>query len=350
VLAALSGGGDSLALLLLLRRFLDRHAPGLHLLAVTVDHGLRPDSAAEAAAAGELAVQLGVSHQILRWEGEKPRTGLMAGAREARFRLLAKAAQAQGARLVFTGHTADDQAETVAMRAARADQGPGLSGMAPLALLDARIWIARPLLGVRGAALRALLARENLSWIEDPSNENPFFERVRVRQGLSEVEKLAWLDRAEQAGFSRAALGRQAAGLIAAHAARPEPGLVRLDPGFLDAQEGEAALWAFRLLLACVGGRTHPPDALRAEKLLARLRAGPARASLGGAVVGSARDAVLLRPERRGGREAARAMSPAPFAHLLPLFDVALARALGKLFGAPNIPAPPCRGPLWPDA
>lgn len=297
-----------------------------------------------------MARRLGVPCRILRWEGEKPRTGLMAGAREARLRLLAKAAEAAGARLVFTGHTADDQAETVAMRAARSGEGLGLAGMAAMALLDGRFWIARPLLEIRRTALRALLVRENLSWIEDPSNQNLSFERVRVRGALSEAETGAWLDRAERAGISRAALGREAAGLIAAHARRTEPGQVRLDPGFLHARDEAAALWAFRLALACVGGRAHPPDAARAKELLARLRAGPARASLGGAVAERKGEAVLLRPERRAGGETACAMSPAPFSHLLPLFDRAPAEALAELFGGPKIPAPPCRRPLWPDA
>ena len=143
---AVSGGGDSLALLLLARAAL----PG-RVKAATVDHGLRPDSAAEARRAGEFCAALGIPHTIRRWEGEKPVAGLQAAAREARYRLLAEAADDADCSLVMTGHTLDDQAETVAMRRERG-AGRGLSGIAPATLHDKRIWFVRPLIGQRRAA------------------------------------------------------------------------------------------------------------------------------------------------------------------------------------------------------
>ncbi|MFH1793394.1 MAG: tRNA lysidine(34) synthetase TilS [Pseudomonadota bacterium] len=121
VLVAVSGGGDSIALLSLLAR----HLPPSRLAAVTIDHALRPGSAAEAEGVGRFCRDLGVRHSISTWEGPKPARGLSAAARDARYRLLTKAARDLGATMLFAGHTEDDQAETVTMRMARGE-GRGL--------------------------------------------------------------------------------------------------------------------------------------------------------------------------------------------------------------------------------
>ena len=109
VIVAVSGGSDSTALLTGARCWLSRHFPHKNIVAVTVDHGLRTEAAAEAVKVSELCGRLGIEHRTMRWQGEKPETGIAAAAREARYRLLAEAAEESRTDLVLTGHTADDQ-------------------------------------------------------------------------------------------------------------------------------------------------------------------------------------------------------------------------------------------------
>lgn len=285
--AAVSGGSDSTALLLLLKDHLDRTAPATKLLAVTIDHGLRPDAAAEAQAVARLCAERGIAHRILVWPGQKPSSGLPAAAREARYRLLAGAAKEEGIDLILTGHTADDQAETVLMRQARdeapREEGRGLAGMAPATLHDWRSWIVRPLLGTRRAALREILRRANVGWAEDPTNEDDAFERPRIRAALAAEDGGPRMDRAlalaDRAATEREQLGRRAAALIRGFAGRPTDGLIRLDPGFATAGDHQAAVYALRILLATVGGVAFLPDQARSEALFDRLRGEPFRAT-----------------------------------------------------------------------
>lgn len=315
-IVAVSGGSDSLALLLLAHDHLARHRPSARLLAVTVDHGLRPESAAEAARVASLCRTLGIAHETVAWRGEKPRTGLPAAAREARYRLLADAAARAGVTLVLTGHTLDDQAETLAMRAARGEgagnKGPGMAGMARATLFDGRVWIARPLLCLRRQALRAWLRGRGVEWIDDPTNDDPAYERARVRRQLSAGESAALAARARERGVARLALARRAAALVARHATQAAPGLLRLERALFDpaAQDRDAATLALRVALAAAGGASRLPDLARVEVLHGRLarggpapavpaRATPLRATLSHAVVDARKSAVFIRREAR---------------------------------------------------
>ncbi len=175
---AVSGGRDSLSLAVLAKEWAaDR---GGRAIALIVDHGLRVEAADEARATARLLARQGLDSVVLCWDGPKPMTGLQEAAREARYRLLRQACRERGILHLLVAHHADDQDETIAMRAARASGPDGLAGMA--ALVEwAEVRLLRPLLAVRRARLTATLAARGIAWIDDPSNADPRFERARLR-------------------------------------------------------------------------------------------------------------------------------------------------------------------------
>jgi tRNA(Ile)-lysidine synthase len=193
LILAISGGPDSTALLVLAARWRATLKTGPKLVAVTVDHGLRPESAREADAVKRLARKLGLAHRTLRWTGRKPKTGLQAAARQARYRLLAAAAAQAGARHILTAHTRDDQAETLLMRLTRGSGLAGLAAMARIAPLPAcgerEIMLVRPLLELPKARLLATLKSARIGFADDPSNRDPRFTRVRIRDLMPALER-----------------------------------------------------------------------------------------------------------------------------------------------------------------
>lgn len=303
IAVAVSGGSDSLALLLLLRDWVS--ARGGHLTALSVDHGLRPESVQECRQVGAIVAKLnrmpggdtasGVSpieHRTLVWQGDKPATGLMAAAREARYRLLCDWCRAHDILHLALAHHADDLAETVLMRAHHGSGPAGLAGMAAIRPL-AGIRLLRPLLAVRKQDLIACLKAAGLDWTEDPSNRAARFERVRWRAHLSgRTDIAAMLQDAAQAGRHRDRLER-CAGRWLGERARIDPlGYLRLPAGALSAVEPELLPQILRQGLAAIGGGGYPPDAAALQSLAARLQdgrldaAGPARTLAGCLVVG----------------------------------------------------------------
>jgi tRNA(Ile)-lysidine synthase len=181
---ALSGGGDSLALLHLAKTWADR--AGRPLVALTVDHGLQPPSAGWSRFAASRAERLGVAARRLTWRGDKPAVGLPAAARAARHALLADAARQAGARVVLMGHTADDLLEAEAMRAAGSTvPSPRPWSPSPAWPEGRGVFLLRPLLGLRRAALRSMLLDLGETWIDDPANDDPRFSRAAARRRLS---------------------------------------------------------------------------------------------------------------------------------------------------------------------
>ena len=186
---AVSGGPDSTALMLLAARWrnalAEERTNGPKLLAVTVDHGLRRESAGEARVVKRLAETLGVAHRTVRWKGRKPATGLQQAAREARYALLAAAARRAKAPCIVTAHTLDDQAETVLIRMTRGSGLTGLGAMAyvsPVPATDERdVVLVRPLLEIPKARLIATLTDAEIAFADDPSNRDPRFTRARLR-------------------------------------------------------------------------------------------------------------------------------------------------------------------------
>jgi len=177
---AVSGGPDSLALLLLAAAAF----PGA-VQAATVDHQLRPESAGEAAFVADLCARLGVAHATLR-PSEPIRGSLQAEARRVRYALLDDWREGDGLDWLLTAHHLDDQAETVLMRLNR---GAGVAGLSGVRAINGRV--LRPLLGWRRAELAGIVEAAGISAVDDSSNADRRFDRVRMRQALAESD---WLD------------------------------------------------------------------------------------------------------------------------------------------------------------
>jgi tRNA(Ile)-lysidine synthase len=301
VALAVSGGSDSVGLMLLAAKAgLGRHATVL-----TVDHGLRPQSGAEAGRVVDWARRLGFPAEVLRWEDPKPTTGLQERAREARYRLMADWCARHGVDAVATGHTLDDQAETLLMRLARGSGVDGLSAM-PARTMRHGVSILRPLLGVDRRRLVRLAAQSGHDFIADPSNDNPVFERVRIRKAEATLASL---------GLKPGALGLAARRLQRARVAldaatdrlqaaavtvAPEMYAIVDLPAFDQAAE-ELRIRLLSRLLAAMGGASEAAELSQIERAVAWLSGGKGSArTLGGCRIHRRAAGFLV--GREGGR------------------------------------------------
>lgn len=260
-----SGGRDSMALALLARDW--AVARGGELLAVTVDHGLRPESSAEADRVGRWMRARGIAHHILRCEAPERSHGVEAAARRARYALLERFCREQGVLHLLVGHHQSDQDETRHMRRAR---GSGPVGRAGMAAIRETAWmrVLRPLLSVPRDRITATLQARGQDWIEDPSNQDPRFERARLR--LDAGRQAEAEDRQKPARLR--ILHERAVAMCAARAVGVHPaGFAVIDLRAMKQGGADVARTLLGNVVSCVSGGIYPPRGARLDGLLARL-------------------------------------------------------------------------------
>jgi tRNA(Ile)-lysidine synthase len=306
---AVSGGSDSMALALLADAW--ARTRGGHIVALTVDHHLRPESAAEVRAVGRWMAEHGITHVPLLWQHDGQDQGhanIQARARAARYRLMSDWCLAHGVLHLLLAHHRDDQAETLLLRLGRGSGVDGLASMAPISE-NYGVRLLRPLLALPRSRLAATLKRVDQNWIEDPSNRNPRFARVRLRalapalaeEGMT-PERLA--STAARLRRARETLERMTADFLVRAASPFDEGFIRLDRDALRNASEEIALRALARLVASVGGLTYVPRRERSEGLLKTLlkAAAPPRrgtsdsvlATLGGVLIVAERANSML--------------------------------------------------------
>jgi tRNA(Ile)-lysidine synthase len=282
IAVAVSGGADSMALALLAAGWAGKQR--IALLPLIVDHRLRPDSTKEARHVAGLLRKAGLTPKILSWDAKtKPTANRQALAREARYALLAEACARQGIRHLLLAHHRDDQAETLLLRALRGSGVDGLAAMQPRSERDGLI-LLRPLLDIPKARLVATLQKRKQAWVEDPSNANASFQRVRVRAALDLLSDRDAGARAELVqhlaqtakNFARTRVLLDGAAYDLLHGAvqLTPAGAAWLDPAMLAAAEDELALRALVKLLGAIGGLPVPPRLDGLQRLLEALRGG----------------------------------------------------------------------------
>jgi tRNA(Ile)-lysidine synthase len=266
VAAAVSGGADSMALALLAKTWLDQR--GGHLLALVVDHGLRPESAHEAGLTIDRLAERGIPARLLRLTTLAPGAGLAERARDMRYQVLADACRDNGCRHLLLGHHAADQIETVAMRLLHGSHTIGLAGMSALRETHG-IRLLRPLLDVMPDALRRYLAEQGVAWVEDPSNRNLLALRPRLRDLIARHMPSTATPRLRDAiaaiGLLRAAGEAETAAERARRAAIHPEGYALLSPGRIS----EAAL---STLIQIISGAAYPPPLSQIATLAAEPR------------------------------------------------------------------------------
>lgn len=263
VAVAVSGGADSMALLRLTHGWALAQGAGDKILAITFDHGLREGSADEARQVAQWCAGLGIGHRTLLWDGDKPRQGIQAAAREARYEALSAVCREMGYPVLLAGHHLEDQAETFLLRLGRGSGVYGLSAMAGQRQGDG-IRILRPLLGFPRQRLRATLTALNQPWLEDPSNTDQKFARVRVRALLGQMEEAGISAARLAATAKRMARARAVFEAINAEVMRSavwwdRAGAASLSPERLLSQPEEIGLRVLAQVLMAAGGQPYPP-------------------------------------------------------------------------------------------
>jgi tRNA(Ile)-lysidine synthase len=308
VALAVSGGPDSLALMLLAVQYATVTVRHDRFVVYSVDHGLRSEAADEAAFVVREARRLGFRARALRWEGEKPATGVQEAARAARYLLFAQAMRHDRAEVLVTAHHLGDQAETVLMRLAHGSGLEGLRGMDYFTDIG-ELRIVRPLLGIHPRDLRSVVDEAGLVPVTDPSNTDLDYERVRWRQIMPQLEALG-LDARRLGKFAERARDAETA-LVAMTAEALS--MVEFAPGDERAAFGRNVLISVPRAIAVrvvgrvldrVGGGRKPHALAAVEALTDRLIREPVRTTLHGCIVRSGGKTV--RVSREPGRRQAQ--------------------------------------------
>jgi tRNA(Ile)-lysidine synthase len=301
---AVSGGPDSTALALLAHAWAGAWRGSM--LALVVDHRLRSESGTEAAATARRLAHRGIPARVLAREGRKPASGVQAAARAARYRLLEDACREQGILHLLLGHHREDQAETVAMRAAGGSGATGLAGM-PAVREAAGLRLLRPLLAVPRSRLVATLRAAGESWTIDPGNVAPQFRRARLRQDPNFDSGPWWEEGLARAG-ARADADLRLAAWLARHASPHPFGFFRLGRAAWSGLEPRPRRQTLGRLLAAAGGLAYPVSGAALERLAAELLDAPAgtRRTAGGCIVGVRRAELVV--AREPGRALERAL------------------------------------------
>ncbi|WP_455479255.1 tRNA lysidine(34) synthetase TilS [Bartonella sp. B23] len=374
VILAVSGGSDSMALLFLVKDHLKTLSVPLEIIAVTVDHQLRKESAREAENVAEICHAHRIKHSIVRWEGKKPKTHIASSARIARYNLLFREAQKQGATLIMTGHTLNDQVETYQMRYQRLQRdigerqkwafadiyggdyaresfgivsgesfenmrddiysveagkdivqkssliaekndelindrliyARGLSCIPREALLCRKIRLIRPLLAVKRKTLRAYLRLKGKTWIEDPTNEDRNFERVRVRQSLHQKKIAVVVQKIHEAALRRHQQAKIIADLILALDIAVEYGrcFIMMPAPFLQKHPGFP--FVIGIFAVLMGGGSYLLPVQKLSTIMQRLclcSSQKQRFTLAGSVIEYSRSEIALWRESRNMKE-----------------------------------------------
>ncbi len=274
VAVAVSGGADSLSLSLLLDEWAKSRDKSI--VALSVDHALRPQSAGECQFVNGTLGALGIEHHTLIWEGEKPLNGIQAAARDARYQLMEDWCLENGITDLFVGHHQNDQAETFMMRLVRGSGVDGLSAMQTVSTIG-NLRILRPLLPVPKDALVAYLEERDLSWVEDPSNKDASFDRVKMRNAMEVLKAIGLTpDRLSQTAQSmqrvRNCLETMTERWLVRHAKLFQEGYILLNFAALEEGDEEIVLRGLRRIGMDISGEIYPPRFERLQRLLRGLR------------------------------------------------------------------------------
>lgn len=307
IAVAVSGGADSMALALLAGRWA-RDRGGMA-TAATVDHGLRPESAEEARTVAAWCRELGLAHVTLAWTGAKPGSGIQSAARAARYDHLGAWCRDNRVLHLLTAHHLEDQAETVLLRLGRESGPEGLAAM-PATAEQPHFRLLRPLLDTPRAALEAVLADANQTWLDDPSNLDPAHTRTRLRafaRRLAEagVQPKDLAAQARRTGEARATSDDAVAAFLASAAEIHAEGWCTLDPIELAKMDPAVTRRALARVIVTIGGRAYPPRGAKLDRVWTELTSGTLTAArtIGGCRIVPWRKTLLICREPAAARE-----------------------------------------------